>query len=172
MLKVGQTGRIAWTQAEIDEVEREPRPRFSGLAHVSLPVRDVAEARRFYEEVLGGRTILHLEEFGEVIVGGTILGFSEVRGAPEPPAAEFPHVALAVESAQFAPMKRWLEDHGVTTHPMWTRNGVEALMYFKDPSGNLFEIYCKNYEGAAQLPRAKSAPEIVDLANLNYDWKP
>jgi catechol 2,3-dioxygenase-like lactoylglutathione lyase family enzyme len=173
MLKDGQFGRIAWTEAEITEHEREQRPRFNGLAHVSLPVRDLAEARRFYEEVLGGRVILHHPgEFVEVIVAGTIFGFSEMRRTPDEPGAEYPHVAFYVDSDQFVPMKQWLEEHGVKTHQIWTRGGVEALMYFKDPSGNLFEIYCKNYQGADRLPRTSSAPNIVDFASLSYDWKP
>ncbi len=172
MLKSDQFGRIAWTQAEIEEHEKQPRPRFLGLAHVSLPVRNMAEARRFYEEVLGGRAILHRDDFVEVAVAGTILGFSEASGKPNAPDAEFPHVAFYVESDQFLPMKRWLEDHGVKTHQLWTRGAVEGLMYFKDPSGNLIEIYCKEYEGAKTLPKTPTIRDIVDLSTLNYDWRP
>jgi catechol 2,3-dioxygenase-like lactoylglutathione lyase family enzyme len=172
MLKSQQFGRIAWTQAEIDEHERKARPRFTSLAHVSLPVRDLAEARRFYEEVLGGRAILHTPDFVEVVVGGTILGFSVASGKPNAPDAEFPHVAFLIESDQFLPMKEWLEHHGVKTHQPWTRNAVEGLMYFKDPSGNLLEAYCKDFDDAKALSKTPKIGNIVDLQSLNYEWKP
>lgn len=172
MLKSEQFGRITWTPAEIEEHERAPRPRFTALSHVSLPCRNMGEARRFYEEVLGGRAILHLDDFVEVVVAGTILGFSESgSGKSNAPDAEFPHVAFLIESDQFLPMKAWLEDHGVKTHALWTRGGVEGLMYFKDPSGNLLEIYCKPYAGAQDLPRTGTVRDIVDLASLNYEWR-
>jgi predicted lipoprotein with Yx(FWY)xxD motif/catechol 2,3-dioxygenase-like lactoylglutathione lyase family enzyme len=164
-----QRGHIVWTQAEIEEHERQPRPRFTALAHVSMPALDLDRTRRFYEEVLGGRTILHLDDFMEVVVAGTILGFSLARGTPQAPEAEFPHVAFAIDSDQVLPMKQWLEKHGVATHQVWTRGAVEALMYFKDPNGNLFEIYCKKYDGADELPRAPRVPAIVDLRTLSYD---
>ena len=33
--------------------------------------------------------------------------------------------------------------------------GVEALMFFRDPSGNLIELYCeKGFKGADKLPAA------------------
>jgi hypothetical protein len=69
-------------------------------------------------------------------------------------------------------MKRWLEDHGVKTHDLWTRNGREGLMYFKDPSGNLFEIYCSRFDGASELQRggARGGDSVVDLTSLNYEW--
>lgn len=172
MVKSERFGRIAWTQTEIEEHEREPRPHFKGLAHVALPVRDLAEARRFGEEVLGGRTILHLDDFVEVVVGGTIIGYSKASGKPNAPHAEFPHVAFYVDSDQFVPMKKWLETHGVKTHPIWTRGAVEGLMYFKDPSGNLYEIYCKQYKEATSIPRSPKVSNLIDLASLDYEWKP
>jgi catechol 2,3-dioxygenase-like lactoylglutathione lyase family enzyme len=167
------TGRIAWTHAEIEAHERSPRPHFIDLAHVSVPVRDLDEARRFYTEVLGGRLILNIPgDFVEVIIGTTIFGMSAKNGRAPAPGAEFPHVALSIASDQFLPMKRWLEDHGVTTHELWTRNRTEALMYFKDPSGNLFEIYCTNYAGAKEIRVARGPEEFTDLADLNYNWRP
>jgi catechol 2,3-dioxygenase-like lactoylglutathione lyase family enzyme len=165
------TGPIAWTPEEIAAHERQDRPWFTAMAHVSLPVRDLEEAKRFYTEVLGGRLILNLPEFAEVMLAGTIVGFSAHQGQPQSPGTEFPHVAFSIESAQFAPMKRWLEDHGVPTHDLWTRNGREGLMYFKDPSGNLFEIYCSRFDGANELQRggARGGESVVDLASLNYE---
>ena len=163
-------GRIEWSAAEIAEHERTPRPRFSGLAHISLPVRDLEEAKRFYIETLGGRLILNLPGFAEVIVAGVVFGLSERRGVPQPPDTEFPHIALSIASDDVLPMKRWLEDHGVATHDVWTRRGEEALMYFKDPSGNLLEMYCAHYGAADRLPKATGMESPVDLRALSYHW--
>jgi len=154
-------------------IEPQERPSFTAMAHVSLPVRDLAEAKRFYTEVMGGRLILDLPEFAEVMLAGMIVGFSAHKGQRQAPDTEFPHIAFYIESAQFVPMKRWLEEHGVPTHELWTRNGTEGLMYFKDPSGNLFEIYCSRYDGADRLQRggARGGEGVVDLTSLNYEWR-
>jgi len=164
------TGRISWTPAQIAAHERERRPHFIDLAHVSVPVEDLDQARRFYTEVLGGRLILNIPGFVEVVIGRTILGLSAKNGRPPAPNAEFPHVALYIASEHFLPMKRWLEEHGVKTHELWTRNQKEALMYFKDPSGNLFEIYCEEYAAAKTVRVAQGPESFLDLASLNYDW--
>lgn len=166
-------GKIAWSEAEIAEHGSQPRPWFAAMAHVSVPVRDLEEAKRFYTEVLGGRLILNLPEFAEVMLAGMIVGFSAHSGTVQAPDTEYPHVAFYIDGEQFVPMKTWLEEHGVTTHALWTRNGKEALMYFKDPSGNLFEIYCERFDGADQLPRggARGGESVVDLTSLDYQWR-
>jgi catechol 2,3-dioxygenase-like lactoylglutathione lyase family enzyme len=172
--KRDEFGFFHWTDEQIAEHHRQPRPFFTAMAHASLTVRDLEEAKRFYTEVLGGRLVLNLPEFAEVNVSGMIFGFAEVSGHVQHPHEEYPHIAFFIDGDQLVPMKQWLEDHGVKTHGLWTRNGREALMYFKDPSGNLFEIYCRQYDGAAELPRGgpRGGEGIVDLTTLNYDWKP
>ena len=51
-------------------------------------------------------------------------------------------------------MKEWLTACGIPTSDLWTRLGVEALMFFLDPSRNVIELFCtEGYEGAADLPR-------------------
>ena len=69
-------------------------------------------------------------------------------------------------------MKQWLEDHGVKTHAPWTRHQVEGLMYFKDPSGNLIEVYCPKFAGAKSLQTAGTPVDVVNLADLDYEWDP
>ncbi|HLH22952.1 MAG TPA: VOC family protein [Chloroflexota bacterium] len=150
-------------------------PRFAGFSHVSLPVRDVAEACRFWTAVLGAEPVRnhHPDRFAEVSVGGIVLGFSRQPSGWTGRAAEFPHYAFFVNPADMETFKARLERAGVPTHAIWTRNRVEALMYFRDPSGNLFELYCKEGYPTDQLPVGKGAggDYEVDLAALNYDWK-
>ncbi|HLH23023.1 MAG TPA: VOC family protein [Chloroflexota bacterium] len=151
-----------------------PDPRPAHLSHVSLPVRDRAEAVRWFVQVLGAELHLDNPTFTEVRVAGTVFGLSEQQGGWTAPDAEFPHYAFEVEGQAFLPLKARLEAHGVKTHPVWTRHGVEALMYFRDPSGNLFELYCtRGFPGADQLPRPPGwggdfRPPIADLS---YEWQ-
>jgi catechol 2,3-dioxygenase-like lactoylglutathione lyase family enzyme len=165
--------RIAWTPEQIAEYERKlaTRPHFSRLNHISIPVTDLELAKQFYVEVLGGRLILDgTPHFSEVLVAGTVVGLSDVRGRPQASDTEFPHIGFEIESEHFVPMKAWLEAHGVATHAPWTRHHVEGLMYFKDPFGNLIEIYCPQFAGARDLQLSPTPVGVVELPALNYSW--
>jgi catechol 2,3-dioxygenase-like lactoylglutathione lyase family enzyme len=167
--------RIRWTPEQIEAYERDlaKRPHFSNLNHVSLIVDDLDVAKRFYVEVMGGRLINDgTPNFVEVVVAGMIIGLADVRGRPQEASSEFPHLAFEIESDQFMPMIAWLERQGVATHPAWTRHQVEGLMYFKDPSGNLIEMYCPKFAGAKELTVAGTPLDVVDLESLNYQWPP
>ncbi len=166
---------FTWSSEQIEAFERAlaKRPHFSRFNHVSVWARDVERSTTFYADVLGGRIVNKgTPHFAEVEVAGVIIGLSDVRGAAAAPDAEFPHIAFEIESHHFLPMKKWLEDHGVKTHEPWTRHQVEGLMYFKDPSGNLIEVYCPKFAGAKSLQTAGTPIDVVNLAELDYDWDP
>jgi hypothetical protein len=47
-------------------------------------------------------------------------------------------------------------------------------MYFRDPSGNLLEIYCgDDFPAAANFPRGikQGGSYTTDYASLYYDWR-
>jgi hypothetical protein len=70
-------------------------------------------------------------------------------------------------------MIEWLNSHGVVTPGPWTRDGKKGLMYFRDPSGNLLEIYCSgDFPAAATFPRGikQGGDYKTDYAALCYDW--
>ena len=162
------------SQARTEIASEKPRPKVSGISHMSLPVRNTKEAIRFFIEILGAEPVFERDGFGEVQMGGIILGFSQQEEGWTGYAAEYPHYAFFIEGDQFIPMKDRLESYGVPTTQIWTRDGVRTLMYFRDPSGNLFEIYCPNgFKDAHKVPRgAKAGGNYdIDLAALNYDWK-
>ena len=54
----------------------------------------------------------------------------------------------------------------------WTRDGVKGLLYFRDPAGNLFEMYCRKLGEAASFARGKKqgGGYEIDFAALNYEW--
>ena len=166
---------FTWSPEKIDAFERAlaKRPHFKRFNHVSLVARDVDLCTKFYADVLGGRIVnAGTPNFAEVEVAGVIIGLSDVRGAAQPAASEFPHIAFEIESDQFLPMKQWLEDHGVKTHAPWTRHHVEGLMYFKDPAGNLIEIYCPKFDGAKDLRKSGTIVGVAELESLDYEWDP
>jgi hypothetical protein len=62
----------------------------------------------------------------------------------------------------------------VVTPGPWTRDGKKGLMYFRDPSGNLLEIYCRGDFPAASTfpPGIKQGGSCnTDTAGLYYDWR-
>ena len=151
------------------------KPKVGALNHASSPVRNLKEAKRFYTEVLGGEIVLESNpKFAEVRVGGAIIGLSEQEGGWTAPNAEFPHYAFTMTGENFYPFIEHLKANGVRTHQPWTRLGVEALMYFRDPSGNLFELYCeRGLKDADKLPRHVKAGGtlVIDFPALTYEWQ-
>jgi len=107
-----------------------------------------------------------------VKVAGIIIGFTERPGQPTGQNAEYPHYAFFVEPEDFLPMVAWLRQNGVTTSEAWTRDGIKGLLYFRDPTGNLFEMYCPKLKDAQSFARGakKGGGYTIDFAGLNYQW--
>ncbi len=145
-----------------------------GLNHISVHVRDVDEATAFWMDLFEakpyrdfpGKRLFHVE------ISGVVLAFFEQSGVIGSK-VEFPHYAFTASSEGMRVLKKRLDDAGVKTHPFWTRNRMEALMYFRDPSGNLFELYCPDYDRPDELrlstdkPGGDFMPAIEDMA---YEW--
>jgi catechol 2,3-dioxygenase-like lactoylglutathione lyase family enzyme len=153
------------------------RPRFTAFAHASIPCRDLEQAKRFFTKVIGGELIHDVKElatgFAEVRIAGIIIGLTNRPGRPTARDAEYPHYAFFIEPENFLPMVAWLRDKGVTTSEPWTRDGIKGLLYFRDPGGNLLEMYCPKFKEAASFARGanQGGRYTIDFAGLNYDWK-
>jgi catechol 2,3-dioxygenase-like lactoylglutathione lyase family enzyme len=150
-----------------------PRPHFDAFAHASLFCRDLAQAKRFFTKVIGGELIHDVDGFAEVRVAGIIIGVTERPGRPTGRDAEFPHYAFFIAPEDFLPMVIWLRQNGVTTSEPWTRDGIKGLLYFRDPTGNLFEMYCPKLKAAGGFVRGakQGGSYAIDFAGLNYEWK-
>src|SRR5678815_2157447 len=79
-----------------------------------------------------------------VIVGGAEIGLSSEAGGWTASDVEYPHYTFFVKSEDLIPLKQRLENYRVPTSDVWSRNGIDAAMYFRDPSGTLWELYCES----------------------------
>ena len=161
---------------DISDPQAELGPTaFGSLAHVSLPCRDLEEGIAFYVDVLGSEIRVNGPIFASFRIAGVNVGIGTKNCSYIGPSAEYPHLAFYVDADTLAHMKDWLMQCGIPTSAIWTRRGVEALMFFRDPSGNMIELLCrKGFKGADELPRGKSAGHgiAVDIDALRYTaWK-
>jgi catechol 2,3-dioxygenase-like lactoylglutathione lyase family enzyme len=149
------------------------RPQFGKFAHASVACRDLEQTKRFFTHVIGGELIHDTEGFAEVRVAGIIVGMTDRPGITTARNAEYPHYAFFIEPEDFLPMVAWLRQNGVVTSEPWTRDGIKGLLYFRDPAGNLFEMYCTKLKKAANFARGakQGGNYTVDFAGLNYEWK-
>jgi catechol 2,3-dioxygenase-like lactoylglutathione lyase family enzyme len=150
-------------------------PRLAAFDHVSLPCRDLDEAIRFYRDVLGGDLKVRESAFALFHIAGTRVGVSSAGCTFMSRGAEYPHVAFKAGAAELVQMKEWLATCGVPSSNFWTRQGVETLMFFRDPSGNVIELFCEGgYAGAKDLPRgpAQGHGTALDIDAIGYTaWK-
>jgi catechol 2,3-dioxygenase-like lactoylglutathione lyase family enzyme len=160
-------------------LRRLGRPRLGMLEHVTIPVRDLALARRFYCEVLGAAYFMTIDDetfrrFGRppaenggegshhvsVYLGGSTRIDLFLQSSGQPPlTAGHPHYAFAVPARHLLHWKSVLESHGVPTDgPMQLGPPGHASLYFNDPFGNHLELTCLGFSGPVPIrPPAMAA---------------
>lgn len=144
-----------------------------GYNHMTLPVRDMHEAKRFFVAALGGTVAFERPEHITVIVGGAEIGLSSESGGWTAADAEYPHYTLLVKSADMIPLKQRLETYAVPTSDLWSRNGSDTAMYLRDPSGTLWELYCESgFQGVTRRGVSAGGDYKPDVKALNYEtWR-
>lgn len=147
------------------------RPRLRGVEHLTLAVTDLAEARRFYCDVLGGALMMTIDDaalarFGRppapdngegshhisVYLGGAtrVDLFLQHAGQPAPYLGH-PHYAFAVPARDLPKWQRRLVAEGVPIEgPLRLGPPGHASLYFNDPFGNRLEITCMGFAGAVE----------------------
>jgi catechol 2,3-dioxygenase-like lactoylglutathione lyase family enzyme len=147
------------------------QPRLRGVEHFTIPVKDLAVARRFYCDVLGGALMVviddaALKKFGRppaanggegshhlsVYLGGATrvdLFLQQVGQAA--PTLGHPHYAFGVSARDLPKWQRRLAAEGVIMDgPLQLGPPGQASIYFNDPFGNHLEITCLGYTGAVE----------------------
>ena len=121
-----------------------------GVRHIAFRVRDIEAARLWYSDVLGmevedefpGQALF--VRFGPYYHHDLAI-FQADKQADLPPenAVGLAHIALLVDSLEG--VRQWyhhLKSKGVDVRS--SDHGVTRSIYFTDPDGNPFEIYCDN----------------------------
>jgi catechol 2,3-dioxygenase-like lactoylglutathione lyase family enzyme len=122
------------------------------VIETSLYVDDLERAARFYEEVLGLKSLTSDSRFRAYDVGGKSVlllfrrGFTletvRMPGGTIPPHdGRGPlHIAFAIAAEELADWETRLGEHGVAIEGRtdWSRGGHS--IYFRDPDGHLLEL--------------------------------
>jgi extradiol dioxygenase family protein len=142
---------------------------------IGVQVRDIAEARRFYQEVLGclegpgGEERLDLNLYGHQIVcrlnpqlgkqGRVVSHYHLVQGKYVP----VPHFAVVLEMRKWRSLVKRLKRHRVKffIEPDRHLKGARAAqgtLFFLDPSGNALEVqsYCNSAEELLRCERQRT----------------
>ena len=145
------------------------------LHHIAIPCRDLDEGVRFYRDVLGGEQMVEESAFALFALGGTLIGISTEGATRMAPETEYPHFAFLVDAGALVQTKEWLGRRGIPSSNYWTRQGIETLMFFRDPTGNVIELFCpEGYDGAKDLPTgpARGHGAAIDIDSLAYsEWR-
>jgi catechol 2,3-dioxygenase-like lactoylglutathione lyase family enzyme len=111
----------------------------TGLRHVALRTRDLANTERFYVEVLGMKVAFRVPPkmvFLRSVGGNDLLNFvlSEKRIGP----GGLDHIGFKVSKAGLKRFEAILKTKGISIEG---RRGRNAL-YIRDPNGYSLEYYC------------------------------
>jgi catechol 2,3-dioxygenase-like lactoylglutathione lyase family enzyme len=147
------------------------RPRLRGVDHLTIPVKDLAAARHFYCDVLGGTLMMTVDDaalarFGRppaanggegshhlsVYLGGATRVDLFLQQAGQAPAAlGHPHYAFGVPPRDLVKWQKRLAAEGVRMDgPLRLGPPGHASIYFNDPFGNHLEISCLGFTGAVE----------------------
>lgn len=147
-------------------------PQFQSFDHASLPCHDIETGVRFWRDVMGAQILVQLPDFAAFMLAGQQLGIGADGTNFMQGKAEYPHVAFSINANEMKGMREWFGVCGIPVSAVWTRTGKEALMFVRDPSGNVVEFVCKEgWPGAEGLPRSGPRGGLAagDVETLHYD---
>jgi len=142
------------------------QPRLVALDHVTIAVRDLDVARRFYCEVLGAEHFMTVDDetfrrFGRppaanngegshhvsVFLGGITRIDLFLQQSGQPAVAQgHPHYAFKVAARHLLKWKARLDQRSVPSEgPLQLGPPGQASLYFNDPFGNHLELVCLGF---------------------------
>ena len=142
------------------------KPRIGALDHVTIAVRDLDVARKFFCDVLGAEHFMTIDDeafkrFGRppapnggegahhvsVYLGGSTRIDLFLQQTGQPAVAQgHPHYAFHVPARHMLKWKARLESRGIPTEgPLQLGPPGQASLYFNDPFGNHLELVCLGF---------------------------
>ena len=129
-----------------------PPFKLEGIDHVVLLVRDMAEARQFYEQVIGCTVDRELPAFGmlQLRAGAALIDLVDIGseagdwGRPEIDGGRnMDHLCISIAKRDDQAMRAHLARHGVAIVEEGIRYGARGdgmSFYIRDPSDNQIEL--------------------------------
>lgn len=157
----------AWTARARRRLSLLGRPRLGGLEHITIPVRDLAVARKFYCDVLGAAYLMTVDDeffsrFGRppapnrgegahhlsVYLGGATRVDLFLQSTGQPAATSgHPHFAFKVSPRGMRDWRSILAGLSIPFDgPIQLGPPGQASLYFNDPFGNYLELTCFGYD--------------------------
>jgi len=162
-------------------MKQEKDDAFLGIGHLTIPVRDLEVAERFYVDLLGGTVLMRVDaeflklagrpaeprSFHTSIAFGsdTRLDLFPQRNGQPPATAAHPHIAIRVRPESILSLVKHLRDCGIPVEgPNRLGPPGHASAYFNDPFGNHLELETFGYEGEVKI-----GPPNMEA--LIYSWE-
>jgi len=113
-----------------------------GINHVTISVRDIDSAFRFYREILGLAPVMKSSRSAYLLAGATWIALNQE--GDHTPSKSYGHIAFDIGVESFAAFAAGLRKSGVRE---WQTNTTEGeSLYLLDDSGNKLEIHASNLE--------------------------
>jgi catechol 2,3-dioxygenase-like lactoylglutathione lyase family enzyme len=126
----------------------------TGVNHITLSVRDVAESFAFYAQVLGFRPVAKWPNGAYLLAGDMWIALVLDGHVRESILPEYTHIAFTVSSEDFERLSTRIKQSGAE---IWQENWTEgASLYFVDPNGHKLEIHASDLE--TRIRTAKENP--------------
>lgn len=125
-----------------------------GVAHFTIPVTDTRRSEKFYNEMLGMKSVQVNHERGMVFLdsGGDCIILARVDPPISTAKQDDVHHAFIVDSGAYDSSVEFLKENGVDIVFEEDRQGGAVngpRAYFHDPDGNVLEIIdLTSYKGA------------------------
>ncbi|MBI2265496.1 MAG: VOC family protein [Armatimonadetes bacterium] len=134
----------------------------TGINHITLSVKSIAESFDFYKQVLGFRPVARWPKGAYFLAEKAWIALNvdeNVRtGAPP----EYSHIAFTVPLSDFETLAQRIKSSGAA---IWQDNHSEGeSLYFTDPNGHKLEIHASDLAGRMKTAREKpwEGLEILD----------
>ena len=139
-----------------------------GIRHAVLGVRDPQRSITFYKEALGMELVTFLEEMQMAFLsfGERDHDLALIKVPDEQPVGSsgLAHIAFEIDGgpAQLQELCAGLKARGIETE-MTADHVVTQSLYFLDPDGNRFELFCQVLQGSEAKQYLHDASAVADV---------